>query len=326
MRRLDDHWYHKTPLSLLLLPLSGLYRLLILLRRQAYQQGLLRVRRVEAKVIVVGNITVGGTGKTPLVIWLVEFLKAQGFTPGIVSRGYRAKTRCFPQRVETSSDPREVGDEAVLLARRGDCPVLIDPDRARAADLLATQCNVIISDDGLQHYALGRDIEIAVVDGMRRFGNGYCLPAGPLREPLKRLHSVDLKVCNGGEPRENEFRMALHPLGIYNLQNAASIKTVGHFKDKTVHAIAGIGYPARFFNQLHLAGVNVIEHAFPDHHDFSASDLQFADDFEIVMTEKDAVKCRRYAEPHHWYMPVQAILDDAFSSRLLSLLGASPHG
>jgi tetraacyldisaccharide 4'-kinase len=326
MSRLEGCWYHKTPLSLLLLPLSGLYRLLVLLRRQAYHQGLLRVRRVESKVIVVGNITVGGTGKTPLVIWLVEFLKAQGFTPGIVSRGYRAMTRRFPQRVEIDSDPRVMGDEAVLLARRGGCPVVIDPDRARAADLLAAECNVIISDDGLQHYALGRDVEIAVVDGVRRFGNNFCLPAGPLREPLNRLYSVDLRVCNGGKPGADEFRMALHPLGIYNLQNAAIMKTADHFKAKTVHAIAGIGHPARFFNQLRSAGVDVIEHAFPDHHDFSAHDLQFTDDFEILMTEKDAVKCLRFARPHHWYMPIQAILDDAFPSRLLSLLRAPSHG
>ncbi len=326
MKRLDHYWYHKTLLTWALLPLAGLFYLLAALRRWGYQTGFLAVRRIKPLVIVVGNITVGGSGKTPLVIWLVEFLTQKGFTPGIVSRGYRAKTDHFPQHVDSDSDPHKVGDEAVLLARRAGCPMVIDPNRVRAARVLAEKCDVIISDDGLQHYALGRDIEIAVVDGMRRFGNGHHLPAGPLREPISRLGSVDMVVCNGGEVKQNEFRMELLPLGIYNLHTESMIRTISDIQGRLIHAVAGIGNPARFFNQLRELGLTLVEHAFPDHHDFKPTDLHFGDGEAIVMTEKDAVKCRYFAEPHYWYMPVKAKLEDTFSNRLLHLLERKVHG
>ncbi|MDO9371280.1 MAG: tetraacyldisaccharide 4'-kinase [Gammaproteobacteria bacterium] len=330
MKRLDHYWYTHNFLSFLLLPVSWLYCLLIWVRRGLYRSGILRVNKIAVPVVVVGNITAGGTGKTPLVIWLAEFLQARGWKPGIVSRGYGGKTRHYPQAVHPDSDPAQMGDEAVLLARRCGCPVVIAPHRADAARALLPACDIIIADDGLQHYALARDIEIAVIDGARRFGNGHCLPAGPLREPLTRLRTVNMKVCNGGVAGDGEFAMRLQPLAARNLADEARARGIESFSGETVHAVAAIGHPARFFNQLRALGLSVVEHAFPDHHHFTEQDFRF-DQFDdggrtVFMTEKDAVKCRPFAKLHYWYLPVAAELDPAFGAGLLELLEKMPHG
>lgn len=321
--RIDSLWYQNSVLSMMLAPLGWLYCAATILRRGSYRLGIAHSGRVGAPVIVVGNISVGGTGKTPLVIWMARFLASRGLRPGIVSRGYRGRAVKWPQQVRPDSDPIMVGDEPVLLAQATGCPVVADPDRLRAARslLVHSECDVIISDDGLQHLAMGRDVEIAVIDGMRRHGNGRCLPAGPLREPVSRLNSVDLVVANGGG-KVGEFDMRVRAEEVKGLANEALSRPLGTFKAGPVHAVCGIGSPERFFDTLERAGIRLIRHAFPDHHGFSASDIEFDDEIPVLMTEKDAVKCRRFADARHWYVPVQTVLPEAFGVRLLSLLGA----
>lgn len=313
--------------SNLLLPLSWFYCLLVFFRCRCYQFGLLPRRQIPVPVIVVGNITVGGTGKTPVVIWLARFLAASGYCPGIVSRGYRGKSSHYPLVVNADVSPFEAGDEPVLLARHGACPVIVDPERVRAAQLLVDQyqCTVIIADDGMQHYALARDIEIAVIDGCRRFGNGRCLPAGPLREPVSRLEEVDITITNG-TPEHDELSVTLAPTGFINLGNANRRVDGSFFHGDPVHAVAGIGNPDRFFDLLEKAGIDVRRHAFDDHHAFVPKDLTFADDKNIIMTEKDAVKCQQFdsllkiAPDRYWYLAVEAQPDDQFGHKILKLL------
>ncbi len=322
MQRLDHYWYSNNPISVLLMPLSWLFCLVIMLRRAVYRAGLRKVTRLPVPVIVVGNISVGGTGKTPLVAWLVEHLKQAGYSPAIVSRGYGGAARQWPQQVDAGSDPALVGDEAVLLAQRCGCPMAVAPNRVAAARKVLENavCDIIISDDGLQHYALGRDIEIAVIDGTRRFGNGYCLPAGPLREPQGRLKSVDLVVVNNGQAGQGQFSMRLHGGLIRNVCDESLTRQPADIQGQVIHAVAGIGHPVRFFDHLKSLGMTIIEHAFPDHHPFMAQDVQFGDNAPVIMTEKDAVKCRRFAGTQHWYLPVDAELDEDFGKQLLNLL------
>lgn len=321
--RIDSLWYQNSPLSLALAPLGWLYCVFAVLRRGSYRIGIARTGRVAAPVIVVGNISVGGTGKTPLVIWMARFLATRGLRAGIITRGYRGRAGKWPQQVRPDSDPVMVGDEPVLLARATGCPVVADPDRLRAArSLLAhAPCDVIISDDGLQHLALGRDVEVAVIDGLRRHGNGRCLPAGPLREPISRLACVDLVVANGGG-MVGEFDMRVRARGVESLAREGVSRALGDFAPGPVHALCGIGSPQRFFDTLEQAGIRLIRHAFPDHYDFRAVDIVFDDELPVLMTEKDAIKCRRFADPRHWYVPVQAELPEAFAEQLLALLGA----
>jgi tetraacyldisaccharide 4'-kinase len=332
-------WYGGHPLALVLTPLSWLYRGGVALRRVAYRAGLRRVGRCTKPVVVVGNLTVGGTGKTPLVVWLAECLRRHGCRPGIVTRGYGGEAGMWPQEVRTDSDPAVVGDEPVLLARRARCPVVVGPDRYRAAEVLLERCDVIVSDDGLQHLALHRDLEIAVIDAVRRFGNGRLLPAGPLREPLKRLASVDLVVENDGQGGRDVVR-ALAPLRVpgrvvYPMQcGALSLRSLADdhalattaWQGCVVHAVAGIGHPERFFAILAALGFGVIPHPYPDHHRFAPSDITFADGLPVIMTEKDAVKCRRFAAPGHWYLPIAAHLPPEFEQRLIELLRRECHG
>ncbi len=324
MKRLDYYWYGNNAITTLLLPLSGLFCGVVALRRYAYRKGLLPSYRLRLPVIVVGNITAGGSGKTPLVIWLVEFLREAGYRPGIISRGYGGRPHNSPRAVSAASDPAEVGDEAVLLAQRCGCPIRVAADRVAAAHNLTAECDVIISDDGLQHYRLRRDIEIAVVDAERGFGNGHCLPAGPLREPLRRLQEVDF-IVNNGKRDGAGYPMQLQELGLRNLRNESLTRHATDFQGQRVHAVAGIGYPGRFFAHLRHLGLDVVEHGFPDHHAFTADEIEFDDAVPVIMTEKDAVKCRRFAKPQHWYMPVQAELDAAFGEQLLTFM-RKPHG
>jgi len=324
---LERHWYNRTALTVLLRPLSWLFCALVWLRRRAYRLGLLRTTRLSVPVVVVGNLTVGGTGKTPLVIWVAEHLKRAGYRPGIISRGYGGRAKRWPQQVRADADPYVVGDEAVLAARRTGCPMAVGPNRVAAAlALLAhANCDIIISDDGLQHYALGRDIEIAVVDGVRRFGNGLCLPAGPLREPVSRLASVDCVVSNGLAAHD-EYRMLYRGDTLRPLESGESPQGLDTLRGREVHAVAGIGNPEHFFAMLRRHGIKVTDHPFPDHHPYKAGDLDFGDEAPVIMTEKDAVKCRRFARSNHWYVPVEAELDEAFGAHLLKLLESSNHG
>lgn len=325
---LSGYWYSRNPVALLLLPISWLFCALVWLRRWAYGRGWLRVVRMPVPVIVVGNLSVGGTGKTPLVGWIVEYLAGRGLRPGVVSRGYGGKAPSWPQRVTADSDPDMVGDEPVLLARRTGCPLWVGPDRVAAARALLAEelCDIVVSDDGLQHYALARDIEIAVIDGSRRQGNGFCLPAGPLREPISRLAQVDLLVCNGEDPHEGELAMHLEPQGLVNLRDPQLRQDLKEWAGREVIAVAGIGNPQRFFALLRRCGMQVDGRSFPDHHAFRPADLPKDETRAVIMTEKDAVKCRGFARRNDWFIPVRARLNAAFADRLEQLLRSLPHG
>ena len=311
----------------MLLPLAALFCALALLRRRLYAKGWLRSAHPGVPVILVGNITVGGSGKTPLVIWLAQWLQQRGHSPGIISRGYGGRASAWPQPVSADSDPRQVGDEPVLLARRTGCPVWVGPRRSEAARALLNQhhCDCLIADDGLQHYALRRNLEIAVVDGERRLGNGLCLPAGPLREPPARLRQVDLVVAKG-KAAPGEFPMRLRQGRVVNLADPARSQTLADFRGGPVHALAGIGNPEGFFRWLEGAGLQLIRHPFPDHHPFSPADISPPDQRPVLMTEKDGVKCRPFATDRHWVVGVEAELPPEFGQRLQQLLRGTPLG
>ncbi len=291
------------------------------LRHLAYLVRLLPRARAGIPVVAIGNLTVGGSGKTPLAIHVAELLKARGWSPAIVSRGYGGTVRA-PRAVSLASDPAEVGDEPVLMARRAGCPVWVGADRAAVAERLRAEhpeCDVIVLDDGLQHYRLRRDLEIAVVDA-RAFGNGFMLPAGPLREPRTRLWSVDAVVAHGTD-KVKGYAMRLEGDEAHRATDARDRRRLQSFAGARVHAVAGIGDPNRFFLQLTKAGMTVVPHPFPDHHPFRAEDLEFGDDAPVLMTEKDAVKCKRFAKPQHWVLPVRAVPEAAFDNWLLGRLG-----
>jgi len=316
-------WYKRNILAYRLLPLAMVFYLLSGLRRYLYQWGILKKQSIPMPVIVVGNITVGGSGKTPLVIWLATFLQQQGYRPGIVSRGYGGKAVKRPCRVTDDSDPAAVGDEPIILAKHTGCPVAVAAKRSAAAQLLlaTTDCNILISDDGLQHYALPRQVEIVVIDGQRGLGNGLLLPAGPLRETAHRLKTVDFIVVNGKAEGLNHFVMQLMPQAFVNLCDTSLQHLPVEFHGRKVHAVAGIGNPSRFFDQLTRLGLDVIEHPFPDHYQFTDKDFDFAKDgLPIIMTEKDAVKCQGFAAHHCWYLPVTPLLPTEFGVALLSQL------
>jgi tetraacyldisaccharide 4'-kinase len=321
-----ESWYKDSLISLCLSPLSLIYEGVVRLRKKLYALGILQKCRLPVPVIVVGNLTVGGTGKTPLIIWLARFLKEEGYKPGIISRGYGGQSQHWPQWVDSNSDPKAVGDEAKLIANLTGCPMTVAPLRAAAGKMLLDRacCNIILSDDGLQHYALERDIEIAVIDGTRRFGNGYCLPSGPLREPITRLNEVDAVIVNGEKSAENEFSMHLQGDTAVNLMTGEE-KSLREFAGFPCHALAGIGNPERFFKQLALSGLTCQTHAFPDHYSYRCEDIEFGDDWPVLMTDKDAVKCRAFAGNQHWRIPVVAVPEPAFSERLLNLL-REKHG
>ena len=323
---LESIWYTRHPAALALAPLGWLYRGVIAARRAAYSSGLLSSYATDVPVIVVGNITAGGTGKTPLVIWLVHYLRSLGYTPGVVSRGYRGAAKTWPQQVRADSDPAVVGDEAIVIARRARCPVAVGPRRGDAVDALLqhADCDVVISDDGLQHYALERHFEIVVIDGVRRFGNGRCLPAGPLREPLSRLEHVDMIVTNGIAGR-GEFSMKFDATHVHPVGGGQAIP-IAEFAPRDVHAVAGIGNPDRFFSMLRAKGLRVRQHRFRDHARFRRADFEFEDDLPVIMTEKDAVKCEHVGATGCWYIPVTARLPEVFSRRLATVFSGANDG
>lgn len=317
---LQQGWYGKGALPWWCSPLAKLYGAVISVRRSLYRLGWLRAVRLPCPVIVVGNLTAGGTGKTPLTLALVEALRQRGLRPGVVSRGYGGTQR-EPMLLGDGPSPAEVGDEPALIRATG-VPVAIGRDRPAAAKLLLDAgCNVLIADDGLQHYRLARDVEICVIDGERRFGSGRLLPAGPLREPMQRLSEVDFRICNGGEAIAGEVSMRLRGGSTRALLDGHE-QSLNNFAGTRVHAVAAIGHPQRFFTSLAAQGIEVIPHPFADHHAFAAADLAFADGLPVLMTEKDAVKCRAFAQAGWWSVPVKAELPATFFDALHARLDA----
>jgi tetraacyldisaccharide 4'-kinase len=314
------HWSRRGAVAWLLWPASLFFGVVVLFRKLLFSLRILKSEHPGIPVVVVGNLVAGGSGKTPLVLWTAEFLKARGWHPGIVSRGYGAKeTR--PRAATIASKAEEVGDEPILLSRRSGCPVWVGVDRvatARALRAANADVDVLILDDGLQHYRLRRDVEIAVLDA-RGVGNGFLLPAGPLREPAGRLRRVDAVVSNGVR-RPGAYEMRLEGELLHRMTDAADRRPASAFAGRPVHAVAGIGHPERFFRHLERLGVQVVPHPFPDHHPFSARDLDFAGEAPVLMTEKDAVKLRHAARPNWWVLPVAARPDPAFGDWLLGRL------
>jgi tetraacyldisaccharide 4'-kinase len=310
---LQRRWYmpHAAPAGWTL-PLASLYGCVTGARRGMYRRGCLRTSKLPVPVLVVGNIVAGGAGKTPLVIGLVEALRERGWNPGVVSRGYGGSTHA-PILLDARPDPAATGDEPALIRLRTEVPVAVGADRVAAARLLlAAGVDVIVADDGLQHLRLARDLEICVVDGVRRFGNARLLPAGPLREPLARLRDMDWVVCNGGEPRTGEVPMQLVQTYAVAISDSGRSLPLAGFAGTRVHAVAGIGHPARFFDDLRAHGIELLEHAFPDHHRYTPRDLDFSEDLPLLMTEKDAVKCAGFAQARWWSVPVSAALPASF--------------
>ena len=315
---LQAGWYDGKPLPWWCYPLSKLYGAVVEIRQTMYRSGWLRAVRLPCPVIVVGNLTAGGTGKTPLTLALAEALRERGYHPGVVSRGYGGTAR-EPMLLGDSPDPVEAGDEPCVIRASG-VPVAIGQDRPAAAQLLLNAgCNVVIADDGLQHYRLARDIEICVIDGVRRFGNAQLLPVGPLREPLNRMEQIDFRICNGGHPQVGEVPMRLHGGSMRALSDGRE-QPITNFSGKRVHAVAAIGNPQRFFASLAEHGLDVIPHPFPDHHAFMPADLTFSDELPVLMTEKDAVKCWAFLQPNWWSVPVKGELPASFYDDFYTLL------
>ncbi len=338
---LERLWYgprgpREWALAWALAPLEGLFRAGSALRREAYRRGWRRQVRLPVPVVVVGNLSVGGTGKTPLVAALAGELAAVGRRPGILTRGYGGRAQRWPQAVGPGTDPALVGDEPVLLARRTGLPVAAGPDRAAAARLLLEAgCDLVLADDGLQHLRLARDLEIVVVDGARLLGNGRCLPAGPLREPPARLAGADLVAVlgglppgGGGLPAGSSFPFSLVGQEAMAVAGEGQARPLAAFRGAPVHAVAGIGHPGRFFAHLHAAGLEVLEHPFPDHHRFRSGELDFGDGLPVLMTEKDAVKCARLPEARRrpwWFVPVTARLPRPLVEAVCRRLGLPPE-
>lgn len=309
---IDRIWYGGERVPLWMRLLVPIYRMLRAAIRVSWQSGLRQPTRLAAPVIVVGNISAGGTGKTPLVLALIDALRARGWHPGVVSRGYGGSAKS-PILLDDAPDPVVVGDEPSLIRRRTGVSVAVGRNRVDAARLLiGAGVDVILADDGLQNPSLARDIEICVIDGERRLGNGRLLPAGPLRESAERLEQVDFVVCNGGQARAGEIPMRLLGNRASRLDGLGSSCPLAEFAGHRVHAVAGIGNPGRFFDSLRSRGIEVIEHAFTDHHALTHADFDFRDALPILMTEKDAVKCASFADARCWKVPVSAELPDSF--------------
>ncbi|MBT8765207.1 tetraacyldisaccharide 4'-kinase [Metapseudomonas boanensis] len=313
--RLLDAWYKGHPALALLGPLESLYRRVAERKRAAFLAGQADTYRPPVPLVVVGNITVGGTGKTPLILWLIEHCRARGLRVGVVSRGYGAKPPQLPWRVTAEQGAEQVGDEPLLIVQRSGVPLVIDPDRSRAVRALleVDKLDLILSDDGLQHYRLARDLELVLIDAARGLGNRRCLPAGPLREPAERLQSVDAVLCNGAAFDSNDgYGMQLRPTALVNVRSGDRVG-LGHFlPEQAVHAVAGIGNPQRFFKTLEALNWRPIPHAFADHAVYSAEALNFTPHLPLLMTEKDAVKCRAFAAADWWYLAVDAVPSEAF--------------
>ncbi len=331
IKHLMASWLHKqwqiiSPWHLLLVPISLLFLLIVKSRLALYQCGFFKSTKLAVPVIVVGNITVGGTGKTPLIIYLARALTAKGYAVGIISRGYGGQVSAW-QEVLPHTSAREVGDEPVLIAKSTLCPVFVGSRRVKVAQALLEQhpnCQVILSDDGLQHYAMQRDIEIAVIDSTLGLGNQMLLPAGALREPATRLNSVSAVVYNGEKPvYQKGYAMRMMVRGFYQVLDTNKSCELSTLQNQPLHAVAAIGNPERFFAQLNQLGLRFSQHAFVDHHAFSAQDFEaFGDDY-VIMTEKDAVKCQLFAKPNWWFMAIDANVEDGLLTQVLNHLESS---
>lgn len=323
MQSLDHYWYDKNLVAYLLWPISLLFRLLVWSRLKAYQLGLFKSFKVSKPVVIIGNIAVGGTGKTPLILELCRLLTSYGLKVGVISRGYGG-TGPWPHQLSEGAEAQVSGDEPVQLYQRTKLPVVVGPDRVKDAALLCEQneIDIILADDGLQHYRLQRDLELVVVDQQRQFGNGFCLPAGPLREPVSRLSKQSWCIYNGGKQK---YSFAIQPSYVKQLDSNRTEK-LAYFAQKTVHAVAGIGNPQRFFSMLKEHGINVIEHAFPDHYQFNESDLNFDDDLPVLMTEKDSVKCKSLVNNNLWYVAIDIQLSNQFLNDFKKQVVQLTHG
>lgn len=312
---IDKLWYGTHPLQWALRPFSWVFSCVTTMRRW-YLQTFCQIKS-SIPIIVVGNLSVGGVGKTPLVIELAKRFHAKGLRVGIVSRGYGATMTDFPYEIQLDDDANKVGDEPLLIAQKTNCPVVIAPQRTQAVTYLLEKknCQIIISDDGLQHYRMGRSIEIAVIDGMRGLGNGWCLPAGPLRESEKRLKEVDFVIVNEGS-WPNAHPMTLKVGKITHFVTKKEINPELLLAQKFA-AVAGIGNPQRFYSSLERLGIKFNAYSYPDHYQFKADDLNY-DKSLVIMTEKDAVKCHSFQSDNMYYLPVEAVLNDAFWDALWS--------
>ena len=320
--RIQQHWRTPTAVSLALTPLSLVYGLVTKLRKAAYISGLLKTYRFDIPVVVVGNLTVGGTGKTPFVMTLAEQLKTRGWHPGIVSRGYRGTVR-EAELVPADGDAGHFGDEPVLVARKTGVPVAVARRRAHAVEaLLKESVDIVISDDGLQHYAMARSAEIVMVDEIEGLGNGFLLPAGPLREPATRLESVDIRVRRGGEANPGEYSVRT-ALGLARNLVTGEEAPLDEFRNQSLAALAGIHRPERFFRLLKKHGLTVREYPFPDHHQFCADDVPA--ETAVLMTEKDAVKCGRFATDRCWSVAQVTEIPEALIDELENVIRQRPQ-
>ncbi|MBN1683828.1 MAG: tetraacyldisaccharide 4'-kinase [Gammaproteobacteria bacterium] len=319
-------WYQNyNGLGYLLYPFSLIYLAIISIRRWLYSIGMKKVTHFKVPIIVIGNITVGGTGKTPLVIWLAQHLQEKGLRVGIVSRGYKASRQNKPTWITPSTKVSIAGDEPLVMAHHLNCPIVVHSDRVWAVKTLLSKyhnCQVVMSDDGLQHYALGRDIEIVVMDEKRQVGNGFCLPAGPLREPASRLKTVDFVVYKVLDRLiAHAITIKLKPIHFVSVKDFKTIQKPKFFSGKKIHALSGIAHPEHFFATLNQIGIHPgSTQAFPDHYRFSFQDLDHKNADFIIMTEKDAVKCRRFADERHWFLKVKAEVSQGFGETIFKQL------
>ena len=324
---LSEIHYSKSLVSLLLLPFSAVFLLISFVRKILYRFNFLRSFKLKIPVIVVGNITSGGTGKTPLIIYLANELKKNGYRPGIISRGYGSKGGGMIEASQ-KNDAADVGDEPMLIQKHTHLPVFVSKDRVSAAKALLKKykkTDVILSDDGMQHFRLKRDIEVLVIDGTRKFGNGYLLPAGPLREFSSKLKTVDAIVCNHKKVIDGSYLMKYKGYFLINLKTNKKIH-LNNLRLKNIHAIAGIGNPNRFFDYLKTFNIEFNSSIFQDHYRFSKKDFRNMNDKNIIMTEKDAIKCQKFSRKNFWYLPVTAEVDSKFIDVILKKLRYVSHG
>ena len=322
-----SYWYDGSAIPFAARLLAPVYGAVVALRRGLYRRGWRKRHALPVPVIVVGNVTAGGTGKTPLTIALVDRLREAGWKPGVASRGNGREEATVPRWVEAGTPTALGGDEPVLIAWKTGVPVRVDADRVAAGNaLVEAGCNIIVCDDGLQHYRLARDIEIEVVDAQRRYGNGRLIPAGPLREPAERARDCDFRVVNLGQASADPSALASCGFGEWAMQlhidsaqplSGGRARALSHFRGQRVHAVAGIAHPQRFFDMLRAHGIGVVPHAFADHHAYQAADLRFGSELPVLMTEKDAVKCKAFANEWHFSVPLSADLPAAFWVNLL---------
>ena len=327
MKSLDQYWYSKNPVAIFLWPISFVFYLLSFLRRLAYKFRLFKSVTVAKPVIVVGNISVGGTGKTPLIIELSRMLISWGYKVGVISRGYGGHGP-WPHQLDDISTAESSGDEPVQIFQRTGVPVVVGPDRIADAQMLIdnNEIDILLADDGMQHYRLNRDLELIVIDAERQFGNGFMLPAGPLREPVSRLKQSGWAIFNAGnETGDQGYAFKIVPTVVKNLASAEE-ENIAFFQEKTVHAVAGIGNPQRFFRMLRDNGLNVMEHAFPDHYVYRANDLQFNDSHPVLMTEKDSVKCKNFNNNKLWFVAIDIQLSESFTNDFKQKVTELVHG